>query len=292
MAATDIGLTAQSLIPAVRGEGFLFQDPRPLIFSDRPVVVAWSPKSACTHALIWYLAQEGLVRAAEFFDPWPHRYRGQVYYRSMMYRQAATRFLQSGGRGYTLLKITRSPVLRLVSIFRHVTRTGLLEPAMSSALGRDTSETGFSIREMGQYLDGRDLVVPSAENFHLCAQYHPVWDMPFDRVITLNVDETGLTEGLAVIERDLHLPERRVEDIPWFHSVRVRHYARDVPHEGNGAVEERRFGAASGADFPKSALEELEVVRDLAARLHGIDLGRVGTSDTVGRLFQASSERM
>ena len=291
MAATDIGLTAQSLIPALRGEGLLFQDPRPLIFSDRPVVVDWSPKSACTHALIWYLAQEGLVRGAEFFDPWPHRYRGQVYYRSMMYRQAATRFLNSGGRGYTLLRITRAPARRFVSIFRHVARTGLLGSAMSAALGRDTSETGFSIREMGRYLEGRDLVVPSEENFHLCAQYHPVWDMAFDRVITLNVDETALETGLGDIERDLQLPGRRVADNPWFHSVRSRHYARNVPHEGNGAVEDRRFGSASGANFPKSALEESEVVRDLAARLHGIDLGRVGTSDTAGRLFQGSSER-
>ncbi|MFZ5961803.1 hypothetical protein ACOXXX_02540 [Thalassococcus sp. BH17M4-6] len=278
--------TGDGLIPAVRGEGMLFDDPRPLVFADLPVVVSWSPKSACTHVLTWFLAQEGLVDAAAYFDPWPHEFRGKVYYRSRSYRVAATRLLDSGGAGHTMIRITRAPQKRLVSIFRHALRTGFLRADLDAALGRDTAATGVSLREFGAHLRGQALVTPSAANVHLRAQYHPVWDLAFDRVITLNMDESDLDAGLAAIEGDLGLPHRRPADFAYFRAVKDRHYSRDMPWTASGPVEEARLGAESGADFPKSALERTALAIELAQELHAVDMGRVATGDSAGRLFR------
>lgn len=274
------------LIPAVWGVGAMFDDPRPLVFSTAPVVLSWSPKSACTHVLCWFLAHEGLMTAAEYYDLWPHEFRGKVYYRSRTYRAAATRFLDSGGAGYTLIRITRAPERRLVSVFRHALRTGLVRAALDTELGRDTRATGASLQEFGAHLAGRPLVTPSEVNMHLRAQYHPVWDMAFDRVITLNMDETGLDAGLAAIEADLGLPSQDPMAHAYFRQVRQRHYSRDVPWIGPGPVEAARLGAAGEDGFPKRALEGTALVRELAQELHGIDHGRVATADTAGRLFR------
>lgn len=286
MTPTTHARAGDGLIPALRGEGVMFEEPRPLVFSDVPVVVSWSPKSACTHVLTWFLAHEGLVRAAEYFDPWPHEFRGKVLYRGVTYRRAATQFLDSGGTGHTLLRITRAPHKRLVSIFRHVARTLLIKNALDPVLGRDTAVTGFSLRELGEHLTGQNLITPSPVNVHLRAQYHPLWDRTFDRVITLNMDETSLDAGLEAIEREFGMGHRKPTDFDYFNGVRARHYSRDVPYDGDVAIEDARFGADKGPGFPKSALEQAPFTRALADRLYAVDLDRVATGDTAGRLFR------
>ena len=43
-------------------------------------------------------------------------------------------------------------------------------------------------------------LVPDQRRPALCAQYHPLWDWDFDRVITLNIDQIELDAGLNAVE--------------------------------------------------------------------------------------------
>ncbi|WP_444758846.1 hypothetical protein, partial [Puniceibacterium confluentis] len=257
------------LIPVKGGTGPLFQGARPLVFADRPLVVSWSPKTACTHVLMWFLHHQNLLPAALYYGDWPHTFRGQVYYRSLSYRRAASALRDSRGRGYTLLRVTRAPHRRLVSSFRHVMRHNLLQDVLDPALGRDTSVSGASLTEVGCVLEQHDLCTPSGLDMHICAQFHPLWDMPFDRVITLNLDDMPLGAGLRAVEDELGLTPSPVDDLPGLQAMRHRHYTGDAPHAGPAPVEDTWL-TGQGETFPKSALERAAQTRVIAERLYAV----------------------
>lgn len=259
-------------------------EPRPLIFSRRKLVVAWSPKSACSHVALWFFHKEGLFQALVYYHEWPHNFRAQVYYHAQTYLKQAQALRDSGGTGYTLLRITRDPTRRMVSIFRHVCRHSFLREALDAHFRRPTAATGVSMVELHDYLRGRPLMVPSEVNFHLCAQYHPVWEMEFDRVITLNIDSHALNEGLNAVEEEFDLPVTRFERIKRFDKLRRDHYAREIDYEGTEPIERVRFTPAMTREFPKKALEASAYARAMAEELHGVDLPHVSTGDTARRI--------
>src|SRR6185437_13167032 len=54
----------------------LLQDaPRPLINPDARLVVLFSPKSACTTVVMWFLHHLGHGQKARDYATWPHHYR-------------------------------------------------------------------------------------------------------------------------------------------------------------------------------------------------------------------------
>src|SRR5262245_41835151 len=70
---------------AMSGLGRLrWADPRPLILPQRRMIVVFSPKSACTTVVIWFLHQIGHSKAARDYASWPHRYRTEVYYKTRL----------------------------------------------------------------------------------------------------------------------------------------------------------------------------------------------------------------
>src|SRR6187551_2410882 len=81
--------------PGAAGElgRLLWTDPRPLIHTRKRMIVVFSPKSACTSAVIWFFHQLGHAKAARDYASWPHRYRSEVYYKSRVYRLAFERDL-------------------------------------------------------------------------------------------------------------------------------------------------------------------------------------------------------
>ncbi len=259
-------------------------EPRPLIFSRRKLVVSWSPKSACSHVALWFFYKEGLFQSVVYYHEWPHNFRAQVYYHAQTYLKQAQALRDSNGTGYTLLRITRDPTKRMVSIFRHVCRHTFLREALDAHFRRPVAATGLSLTELHDYLRGRPLMVPSEVNFHLCAQYHPVWEMEFDRVITLNIDSHGLNEGLNAVERGFDLPVTHFDRIKRFDKLRRDHYARDAPYDGTAPIEQVRFTPAMTREFPKTALEQSPYVGAMAAELHGVDAAHVATGDTARRI--------
>jgi len=266
-------------------------DPRPLILSRKGIVVSWAPKSACSHVAIWFFLKEGLLPAANYYHPWPHNFRVEVYYRSLTYKRLAARLAASEGRGHTLLRIVRDPERRMVSIFRHVCRHPILRKDIDRKLGIDTERDGLSLRQFDAFLTDETPVVPSRLNMHLCAQRHPTWAMPFDRVVTINMDEVALNPALNAFEADLGIERTDFARLPKLADIATRHYAREAGYDGDGAIEDHRFRAADTDAFPKAALEASPLVREMARRHHGIDLAATRSGDSKGRLrFGAAAE--
>jgi hypothetical protein len=246
-------------------------EPRPLFFASRKLVLAWSPKSACSHVVVWFFLRQRLLSAANFYHGWPHKFRAEVYYRSEAYTKAAETFLADEARGHTLLRVTRDPAKRLVSIFRHLCRHAFQRNELSAVLGFDVARDGLSLVDLERFLEGRSLTVPSETNFHVCAQYHPIWDMPFDRVLTIDMDATDLNAGLNRVAAEFRLSHTDFAAVPKFDALRRTHYATDGPYEGPGPIEEHRFLPADTECFPKKTLEASPFVRDMAQRLYSVD---------------------
>jgi hypothetical protein len=263
-------------------------DPRPLLLSRKKIVVAWAPKSACSHVVIWFFLKEGLLGAANYYHPWPHNFRAQVYYGSQTYKRLAAELAAGlaspGGSEHTLLKVVRDPTKRLVSIFRHVCRHPILRRDLDRKLGLDTDRDGLSLREFDAYLAEESLVVPSRLNMHVCAQHHPLWTRPFARVVTINMDETDLNRALNAFEADAGLAPTDFAKVPKFAALGARHYAQEARYEGPGAIEDHRFRAADTDAFPKAAFEASPFVRAMAERRYGVDFAATRSGDTAGRL--------
>lgn len=260
---------------------------KPLIFPRERLVVCWAPKAACTHVVAWFFRHQGLLRAANYYSPWPHNFRGDVYYRTDTYRAAAGSVLESNGAGHTLLRITRDPEARMVSIFRHALRSQVLWPDIEAKLRRNLREDGLSLRDLDRFLQGEDLGADSLTDVHFCVQAHPCWDMAFDRVVTLNIDTDPLEAGLAEIEASLSF--RRSADEA--HLARLRRIARPQRYAQEGAyagaepIEDHAFQPEEAKAFPSEQLLASPFLRDMTRRHHQADMGRVATGDTAGRLF-------
>jgi hypothetical protein len=134
------------------------------------------------------------------------------------------------------------------------------------------------------------LVPPSDADAHVRTQYHPLWDLNFDRVITVNMDEIPLNRSLNAIERALRLPRTDFDQLPAFARLRDTHYAQPAAFVSSEPIERFRIGREMAASaFPKAEIAASPLVAEMAARHYAIDLGRVDSGDTAGKLFQRSA---
>ena len=251
----------------------------------RRIVISWSPKSGCTHVVTWFFLKTGHLQRANAYHAWPHRYRKDIYNRTTAYRQYITELQESGGKGYTHIKITREPIKRLVSILRHVCRHSFMHEELLRKLNLNAAQHGVSLLDLRRYLGGENLIRPSAVDPHLCAQIHPVWSLSFDRIITLNMDQTELNFGINAIERELGMDETRFADNPKFNRVRESHYAKSGEYDGPEPIEEHRFMPSETRSFPKRQLTESVILQQMAREFYAPDFGKVDSGDTAGRLF-------
>ena len=285
--------------PAVRMYGALGVDNRPLIFPVEKLVVSWSPKAACTHVVAWFFRHQGLLKAAVYYDPWPHRFRSRVYYDTKTYHDAAEAVTRSGGAGWSLLRVTRDPDARMVSIFRHAARSPALWEPIQQRLGIDVRGDGLSLRDFDRFLAGERLLADGEVDIHFRVQAHPSWDMAFERVITLNIDTDALEPGLAEIEAEFSLRRAGAGGRPSVGTARLMQaaaptrYARTAEYTGDDPIEEHRFQRSETDAFPKDALLASPLLQEMTRRHHAADIGRVATGDTAGRLFagHARAER-
>ncbi len=262
--------------------------PLPLIFRDHNIVLSFAPKSACSHVVLWFYRHEGLIDAAQYYSDWPHNFRNDVYYKSATYKRRRRAAVEAQGRGFTLLRVTRDPVKRFVSCFRHAARWPLIDPLVKRKVGTAPAEDGLSLEDYFVALKGENLQTPAPIDVHSRAQNHPVWALPFDRVITLNVDETHLNPGLNAIEEALDLPQTDFAAYPQFAALRAHHYATDTPYTGDTPLEKLRIHRKETEAFPKKQLEALPVTTTMAQKLHGVDFARVASGDSAGALFGAN----
>lgn len=261
-------------------------EPRPLFASTSPLVLTWSPKSACTHFVMWFFVHEKMFYAANYYNAWPHTFRSEVYYKAATYRKRQQTFTDVGGVGYTNLRVLRDPTKRFVSCFRHACRHKFLQSFIIDKLGFDPAVEGLSLIDYYNALKDENLRTPSLVNIHACGQWHPVWEVNFDRTITLNIDETPMNQGLNAIEADLGMPITNFDAIPKFNMIREQHYTRDQDYAGTEPLETVRFRMKDTDPFPKKQFESMPLVRQMAEELYAADVGKVASGDTAGRLFQ------
>ncbi|WP_417606173.1 hypothetical protein [Primorskyibacter flagellatus] len=263
-------------------------NPRALIFSKQRIVVSFSPKSACSHVVTWFFLKERLLAAANYYHPWPHNFRTKVYYDSAQFRRRRNALLANGQQDWTLIKVTRDPVKRLVAILRHAVRFPIADE-IALQRGINIKRDGLSLREFGEVLKTVDLTRAARQvDTHLCSQIHPIWDMPFGRTITLNLDEVSLNDGLNDIERSLGLEVTNFSAHPKFDEIRESHYVnndQDLDTEQNPEDVKFRRNQVERR-FPKTVLQKLPYTSELAHHLYPDDFSQVVTNDTKGELFR------
>jgi hypothetical protein len=149
----------------------------------------------------------------------------------------------------------------------------------------NAAKDGLSLRDFQKLLNRENLLLPSKMNVHVCGQYHPVWDMNFDRTVTLNMDTHPLNDSLNEIEADLDIPHTNFDKVPKFDQLRETHYAKEQEFAGHSDIESYKFKASETAAFPKKALLASPLMQKMAKDFYPKDFGAVDTLDTAGKLF-------
>jgi hypothetical protein len=254
--------------------GRLFRTrPRPLIHPAARLVVIFSAKSACTSVVIWFLHHLGDADAARDHFRWPHRYRGQVYYKSPLYRSAFELDLEN----FTVVRVVRDPFDRTVSSFRHALKTSLADTHVPRVLGRsDISRDGLSFAEFLDFLEGSDLTTC---NPHFLIQRHPLEDkLPVRHLINISTED--LFTRLNEVEADIGLPRTDFAALAWLHQVddrRTRHDRRQRRAEERVHVDDvytHRFTqeVARRGPWPSYGAFLTPLARERIARLYAADI--------------------
>jgi len=222
-------------------------NPRPLADADLKLILVWSPKSACSSALIWFYHLTGQHNAAQHYADNPHPYRADIFYNTERYRRALTAPLQD----YRVIRIVRDPFDRAVSSFRHALRHGFADEAMSRRTGRAPIE-GFSFAEFIGYLGEIDI---TRCNPHTRCQRHPVEDWLSPSTV-INVSRQDLFSELNAVAAQAGLPKTDFSNLAWISEVEARRKAgAPAPVADADQLRLTRKEAAPGGAFPaKDAL--------------------------------------
>jgi hypothetical protein len=238
--------------------------PRPLLHPDARMLVIFSPKSACTNVVIWFLHQLGHAKAAFDFDPWPHQYRAEVYFKSKLYQRACALDVAQ----FAVVRVVRDPFSRAASSFRHALQRGLVDPDFSMLPEpARAADQGLSFAEFLDCLDRLDLTTC---NPHYRIQRHPIEDLLPVRYL-INVSTEDLFTRLNEVETDLGLPLTDFVEVPWFH--------RDRRSSVNGTLDTADAytlpltqSAARKGPWPRYEALLSPSARERIARLYAVDL--------------------
>lgn len=177
----------------------LRERPWPLLDGENRMVVSQSPRAASAHVVIWHFDKVDLLKEADAYHRWPHRYRMNVYFWTDIYRDALARLREEGTEHWNLIKIMRDPATRCVSSYRHALYLGYADEEMQRVLGRRIDHReGFSYRTFLDYLAQIDL---TRCNPHHRLQKHSIDLLEYRRVYLIDVDSQELGDALGEIER-------------------------------------------------------------------------------------------
>jgi len=250
-------------------------NPVPLIHPDARMIVIFSPKSACTSVVLWFLHQLGVSDKA-FRYGGVHGYRSQVYLRSSLYRDALKQDLSD----FRVVRVVRDPFDRAASSFRHVQRTGMADAYFSALLGRDDIAAGVSFREFLDLLEHMDLTTC---NPHYRIQRHPVEDK-LKVTHLINISTEDLFARLNEVEAALGLPVTDFATLSWLHRKDMKRSQFNAKMEVTDAYDMRltRVQARWSPWPPYSALLT-PPARERIARLYAADIAAYGEAPPIGR---------
>ncbi len=202
----------------------LLRQPWLLIYPPGGIGLIWSPKSACTTALLWYLANAGFIEDAAAYDPWPHNYRMNVLPELDVYKQWRT---ECDLDKLKWIRVMRDPSFRAVSSYRHALQYGFENTSIQEVLGLSVDGRGFSFSEFLDYLDKIDIATC---NPHHAQQWHAAEArLAMTRVV--NVDKEPLLEVLC----DFSDPGEQARKVLSAEVARIAdlHHAHRVPSESD-----------------------------------------------------------
>lgn len=173
-------------------------DPAPLVCAVKNFALLWSPKSACTMAVLWFFAHMGLLRQQAAFNSWPHEYRTRILYSSPEYRAE----IAADPARLAFVRVIRNPYNRAVSGYEHALISGYNDSKLSLYLGRTIDPRhGYSFAEYLRWLSATD---ENDWDFHEKPQRHPVEEAMAPAAV-INIDRVDLWAGLAAFERSARI---------------------------------------------------------------------------------------
>lgn len=250
-----------------------YEGARPFPFMNANIVLSYSAKSACTTVVMWYLAVEGHRDAAASLSIGPWRYPNA----RLLWSPRFVRRLPVGRdlSEWTLLRVMRNPLRRLVSSFRHAVRTGYADRDLMKALGRDVRVAdGLSMQMYLDFLHRTDL--QHCDPHHRW-QRNPVDSLGFGRITTIDVHDENLEHALLAFSREMGLPEVPFDTLPHMEAFSKTHNA---PFDDESAVYglddaallRHRFARTDAQRrWPGGRLEALPDVQNAARRLYAPD---------------------
>ena len=216
--------------------------PEPFILMPQNLLIYWSPRSACTKILVWYLAQTSLLYAADFYSGWPHDFRMNVLFPSKRYGIWRERIDPKKTKA---VRFVRHPDRRAVSSYRHLLAIGnkALTPhhrALSVRLRRPVDAArGFTFLE---YLDYCRASMGWAFDIHHRIQAHPLeTQIPPSKVVRLETDDlVSVLNGLAAAHT---LPVTEIETNETFIRVAAHHRAKPDEAQSDAPVDDVALSA-------------------------------------------------
>lgn len=253
--------------------GHWYRVPRPLVCSAADVVISHSPKSASTTIVDWYLAVEGRSRGVRSLSMIPHDYLEARLFWSPRFRRRLPigRDLSS----WTLLRVVRDPLTRLVASFRHAVNSGYADRELSAAAGRRIdARGGLSMREFLNHLESVDL---RNCNPHHAVQRNSVDELPFGAVVTIETQSMDLNHELARFSKQMGLPSIDLEGLYSTDWQRRAHHAPPddetvIADLDASALLRHRFSFHDARGrWPGRRLRSLPEVQEASRRLYAID---------------------
>ncbi len=221
----------------------------PLIHPEKKIMLIFSPKSACSSAVIWFFHHMGLAQEAEQYDHWPHKYRIDRFY-SRPEVKAAARAIPL--RDFRIVRVIRDPVDRAVSSYRHALGTGYARETIRTALGIDTVTDGLSFSQFIDFLETEDLT--------RCNPHHRVQENPLESLVdphrTINISKEDLFEGLRDFEIQCGLPPTDFERLTWLHEVQKRRSPVWVKTTEEGEAKVFSMEEARNGPWPRLAMSD------------------------------------
>ena len=236
----------------------------PLIDPDRRLMLVFSPKAACSTAVIWFFHQAGLARQARAHHEWPHRYRIERHEPGE--RQARGRLVPP--QDLRVVRVVRDPLDRAASSFRHALGTGYARDQILAAVGVDTRTEPLTFQRFIDFLETEDL---DRCDPHHRRQHHPVEDLRAPDVV-ISTTEHDLFAGLNAAERRFGLPVTDFGALSWVHDVQRHRVPRSVDMGERPDLVPLDTRQALSGPWPTGLLTPL--ARERLTRLYADDIAR------------------
>ncbi len=138
-----------------RVRNILFEEPIPIIFSEKRIMLLWSAKAGCTFAVKWMFEQMGLNYKDEITTNtnWVQRYRMNSYCNSKQHLEGVKLFVKYPD-SFKIIKIVDDPFKRAVRSYIHACIHKYEDTKITSFLQREINfNNRFSFREFTKYLE-------------------------------------------------------------------------------------------------------------------------------------------